>query len=153
MPEQFIYGDVDRENTCQGDKVIYVTSPDRGNANNHLTMYYVVEVLKFTNERVLIKHSWGHESYVKNWHLFKLSYMRGEAQLFRPPGLDKDIKIIPQSVQVRRGENRSYYVEAFSTDSLGYIILDEFEGVGKLKMAKELQKSILNPHDLNDKCE
>ena len=143
MPIEFTPGDISQMNTKIGDKVVYITSPERGNAPDKRTRYYEVEVQGFTKERVKISFDSGHKVAVKHWHLFKvesLDIIRVEA------GKDnqEDVKVIRASAQVSRLDNGDYAVEAFMPDYGKYIILRQFTGPGKLKKAKELVKKLGN---------
>ena len=144
MPISFEYGDVTNDNTSVGDLVFYITSKERGNFTGNYIHYELVTVVKFTDERVRIRYSWGDESYVKNWHLFSRKVIQKKTNSVKNMKRNKIVEIISDSVKMSRTQDGNYQVTAFVMESKSYEILDQFSGQGKLKKAKELKATILS---------
>ena len=142
VQERFKHGNVTRRNTRVGDTVYYITSPERGNTSGRHTCYSLVKVMAFKDERILVRQAAGRDSHVKAWHLFTRSAIERTSVQVNSPKLRRDVRIIPQSTQVRRDSKGAFLVRAFVTESGQYETLVRFTGAGKLKRAKEWEASV-----------
>ena len=139
MPTNFLYGDVTQDTTKIGDKVLYLTSVDRGNANHNYEHFSIAEIIKFTKEKVKVRIN-DYERHIKEWHLFTLKYFKTKQINLRR----KILQIIPDSVRVVHQQNYDYSVVAFCLSKEGYVIIKNFKNKGKLKRAKAFEREFKN---------
>lgn len=141
MNKEFKYGNVTRRNTRIGDKVYYITSPERGNSIDKHTHYDLVEVIAFTEKRVRIQDN-NYNSYVNALHLFTRNVIEKKFVRIHISKSTHEVRVIPQSVQVRRDQDGAILVNAFVIESGHYQTLVRFTGAGKLKKAKKWEAAI-----------
>ena len=140
--DRFKHGNVTRRNTHIGDKVYYIRSPERGNTGDRHTWYSLVEVMAFTDERVLVHQPRGDDSHVKAWHLFTRNAIERDSVEVHISKPTRGVRVIRQSSQVRRDDKGTFLVNAFVIESGQYETLARFAGPKKLKRSKEWEAAL-----------